>query len=69
MIVIGIQSSPKSKVAMVREKSGNFLKSHAKSLILSKSVISQGILFSSLEFISFLQDFEMHVRSEKIKSM
>ena len=32
----------------VREKSGNFLKSHGKSLILSKSVKSQGILFSGL---------------------
>ena len=40
-----------------------------KSLILSKSVKSQGILFSGLQFISFLQDFEMHFLSEKMKSM
>ena len=38
-------------------------------MILSKSVKSQGILFSGLEFISFLQDFEMHFLSEKMKSM
>ena len=30
---------------------------------------SQGILFSGLEFISFLQDFEMHFLSEKMKSV
>ena len=52
----------------VREKSGNFLRSQGKSLILSKSVKSQGILFSGLLFISFLQDFEMHFLSEKMKS-
>ena len=38
-------------------------------MILSKSVKSQGILFSGLEFISFFQDFEMHFLSEKMKSM
>ena len=38
-------------------------------MILSKSVKSQGILFSGLEFISFLQDFVMHFLSEKMKSM
>ena len=38
-------------------------------MILSKSVKSKGILFSGLWFISFLQDFEMHFLSEKIKSM
>ena len=36
------------RVATVREKSGNFLKSQGKSLILSKSVKSQGILSSGL---------------------
>ena len=30
---------------------------------------SQGILFSGLLFISFLQDFEMHFLWEKMKSM
>ena len=44
-------------------------KSQGKSLILSKSVKSQGILFSGLQFISFLQDFEMHFLSEKMKSI
>ena len=38
----------KRKVFKVREKSGNLLKSQGKSLILSKSVKSQGILFSGL---------------------
>ena len=38
-------------------------------MILSKSVKSQGILFSGLEFISFLQDFERHFLLEKMKSM
>ena len=36
------------KFFKVREKSGNFLKSQGKSLLLSKSVKSQGILFSGL---------------------
>ena len=36
------------KFFKVRENSGNFLKSQGKSLILSKSVKSQGILFSGL---------------------
>ena len=38
-------------------------------MILSKSVKSQGILFSGLEFISFLQDFVMYFFSGKMKSM
>ena len=38
-------------------------------MILSKSVKSQGILFSGLEFISFLQDFELLFLSEKMKSV
>ena len=38
----------KRKFFKVREKSGNFLKGQGKSLILSKSVKSQGILFSGL---------------------
>ena len=59
----------KRKFFKVREKSGNFLRSQGKSLILSKSVKSQGILFSGLLFISFLQGFEMHFLSEKMKSM
>ena len=37
-------------------------------MILSKSVKSQGILFSGLESISFLQDFVMHFLLEKMKS-
>ena len=36
------------KVFKVRKKSANLLKSQGKSLILSKSVKSQGILFSGL---------------------
>ena len=56
-------------VFKVREKSGNFSKHQGKSLILSKSVKSQGILFSGLYFITFLQDFEMHFLLEKMKSM
>ena len=36
------------RVATVRETSGNFLKSQVKSLILSKSMKSEGILFSGL---------------------
>ena len=36
------------KFFKVREKSGNFLKSQGKSVLLSKSVKSQGILFSGL---------------------
>ena len=40
-----------------------------KSLILSKSVKSQGSLFYGLQFISFPQDFEMHFLLEKMKSM
>ena len=35
-------------VATVREKSGNFLRSRGKSLVLSNSVKGQGILFSGL---------------------
>ena len=54
---------------MVKEKSGNVLKSQGKSLISSKSVKSQGILSSGLQFISFLQDFEVHFLSEKMKSL
>ena len=46
-------------VFKVREKSGNFSKHQGKSLILSKSLKSQGILYSGLYFISFLQDFEI----------
>ena len=57
----------KRKIFKVREKSGNFLKSLRKSLILSKSLKSQGILFSGLWFISVLQDFEMHFLSERMK--
>ena len=38
----------KTKIFKVREKSGNFLKSRGKSLVLSKSVKGQGILFSGL---------------------
>ena len=38
----------KRKLFKVREKAGSFLKSRGKSLILSKSVKSQGILFSFL---------------------
>ena len=38
-------------------------------MILSKSVKSQGIVFSGLEFISFLQGFERHFLLEKMKSM
>ena len=68
----------KYRVAIVREKSGknenfsksgNFLNSQGKSLILSKSVKSQGILFSGLYFISFLEDFELYFLLEKTKSM
>ena len=44
----------KRKFLKVRGKSGNFLKSQGKSLIFSKSVKSKGMLFSGLEFISFL---------------
>ena len=40
------KSQGKRKFFKVREKSGNFLRSQGKSLILSKSVKSQGILFS-----------------------
>ena len=36
----------KQKFFKVREKSGNFAKSQGKSQFLSKSVKSQGILFS-----------------------
>ena len=36
----------KQKFFKIREKSGSFLKSQGKSLILSKSVKSQRILFS-----------------------
>ena len=66
------------RVATVREKSGkneNFSrsgKSQRKSLIVSKSVKSQGILFSSSEFISFSSRF-LHAliifSLEKLKSM
>ena len=38
----------KRKLFKVREKSGNFLKNQGKALILSKSVKSQGFLFSGL---------------------
>ena len=39
-------------------------------MILSKSVKSQGILFSGLYiFISFLEDFELYFLLEKTKSM
>ena len=55
----------KRKFFKVREKSRNFLRSQGKSLIFSKSVKSQGILFSGLLFISFLQGFEMHFLSGK----
>ena len=37
-----------------------FLKSKGKSLILSKSVKSQGIIFCDSQFIVFLEDCEMH---------
>lgn len=37
-----------------------FLKSKGKSLILSKSVKSQGIIFFDSQFIVFLEDCEMH---------
>ena len=64
----------KYRVAIVREKwkffkVREFLNSQAKSLILSKSVKSQGILFSGLYFISFLEDFELYFLLEKTKSM
>ena len=69
-------SSPKKyRVATVKEKSGkkeNFSRSwqsQGKSLVLSKSVKSQGILFSGLYFISFPQDFEMNFLLEKMKTM
>ena len=63
------------RVVMVREKSGKkgrstrSGKSQGKSLVFSKSVKSPGILFSGLQFISFLPDFEMQFLSEKMKSM
>ena len=39
----------------VREKSGNFAKSQGKSQFFSKSVKSQGILFSG--FVKFMKTF------------
>ena len=51
------------------QSQGIFLNSQGKSLILSKSVKSQGILFSGLYFISFLEDFELYFLLEKTKSM
>ena len=51
------KSGKKQKFFKVREKSGNDLKIRLKSLILSKSVKSQEILFSGLEFISFFSKF------------
>ena len=51
------------------QSQGIFLNSQGKSLILSKSVKSQGILFSGLYFISFLEDFELYFLLEKTKSL
>ena len=48
----------KQKYFKVREKSGNFLKSQGKSLILAKSVKS---------LISFLHDFSIHFLVKKTK--
>ena len=45
----------KQKFFKVREKSGNFAKGHGKSQFLSKSVKSQGILFSG--FVKFMKTF------------
>ena len=66
-------SAPIIRVATVREKSGKnqkilrlaksqgiFLKSEGKSLILAKSVKSQGIPFSGVFLISFVHDFLIH---------
>ena len=49
------------KFFKVREKSGNFAKGQGKSQFLSKSVKSQGILFSG--FVKFMKTFS----SEKKK--
>ena len=43
------------KFFKVREKSGNFAKGQGKSQFLSKSVKSQGILFSG--FVKFMKTF------------
>ena len=43
------------KFFKVREKSGNFAKGQGKSQFLSKSVKSQGILFSG--FVKFMETF------------
>ena len=54
------------------QSQGIFLNSQGKSLILSKSVKSQGILFSGLYFIFlfyFLKDFELYFLLQKTKSM
>ena len=48
VIVVVLVFESEAKVATFREKSGNFLKSQGKSLILSKSVKGQVILFSGL---------------------
>ena len=50
------------RVATVSEKSG-------KNETFLRSGKSQGILFSGLWLISFLQDFEKHFLSEKMKSI
>ena len=52
------KSEGKMKIFQGQGKVREFFKSLGKSLILSKSVNCQGILSSSLQFISFLQDLK-----------